>query len=126
MKKSVALIAAALAALSLSSCAVLDLTGKAITNLLPYEEKKNLFRYDTIVSDGEIYRFSDNGDEIKSKFTENNNLYLGDTAEYLIADENGVPFDDTKTETDAYYLDVEKKYIIIPDKGLVFVKGGEE
>ena len=119
-------LSAAIVAGSLCSCGgqAVDVAKDIAEEVLPYETIKNSSLYSTIVIDGEIFRIAgeEDGQRIKDEYTVGQSLMLGDNAEYLIADENGVPYDDEKVETDAYYLGEKKDYVFMPGLALVWVK----
>ena len=88
---------------------------------------EQFYKYDTIIIDGEVFRRVDEDEakEVKDKNTVGSSLMLGDRVEYLIGDENGVPYDETKTENDAHWLGDEKEYVI-DSYALVWGKDGRE
>ena len=96
---AIALVLISVIALSMCSCS--------------YGQIKQFYKYDTIIIDGEVFRRVDEDEakEVKDKNTVGSDLMLGDRVEYLIGDENGVPYDETKTENNAYWLGDEKEYV---------------
>ncbi len=128
MKRRTIISAAALVlicvfALSHSSCGFL----KNVEEKMTYEQIRDLSRYKTIVCDGATYRFIESDQDAEDEFSRDGSILLGDEAEYKLADENGVPYDETRSEKGFFFEgDEEKKYIFIPDTATVWTKDGEK
>ena len=121
----IALVLIFVIALSLCSCAgrIVDAAASAVEEKLTYEQIRDLSRYKTIVCDGATYRFIESDQDAEDEFSRDGNLLLGDEAEYKLADENGVPYDETRSEKGFFFEgDEERKYIFIPDTATVWTK----
>ncbi len=111
----------------LCSCAgrIADAAASAVEGKLTYEQIRDLARYKTIVCDGETFRFIESDQDAEDEFTRDGNILFGDEAEYKLADENGVPYDETRSEKGFFFEgDEERKYIFIPDTAAVWTRDG--
>ncbi len=130
MKKACcAIFALVILSAVLCSCAgrIADAVVSAVEEKMTYEQIRDLSRYKTIVCDGATYRFIESDQDAEDEFSRDGNILLGDEAEYKLADENGVPYDETRSEKGFFFEgDEEKKYIFIPDTATVWTKDGEK
>ena len=130
MKKACcAIFALVILSAVLFSCAgrIADAAASAVEEKMAYEQIRDLSRYKTIVCDGATYRFIESDQDAEDEFSRDGNILLGDEAEYKLADENGVPYDETRSEKGFFFEgDEEKKYIFIPDTATVWTKDGEK